>query len=73
MEALRNAIAVFREKHKNSLPTNFIIYRDGVGDAMRDQVIGSEIQRYQEAIADIYRSSKFQPKITLIFVNKRIT
>jgi hypothetical protein len=35
-EALKKAIQVFASNHKNEFPTNFIIYRDGVGDAMRD-------------------------------------
>lgn len=35
-EALKNAISVFAEYHKKEFPTNFVIFRDGVGDAMRD-------------------------------------
>lgn len=35
-EALKNAIQVFAQFHKREFPTNFILFRDGVGDAMRD-------------------------------------
>lgn len=34
-EALKKAIEGFAENHRGMLPTNYIIYRDGVGDAMR--------------------------------------
>jgi hypothetical protein len=42
-EVIENAIRSFAENHKGEFPTNFIIYRDGVGDAMRDQVLDKEI------------------------------
>lgn len=29
------AIKAFQKSHQGKLPTNFIIYRDGVGDAQR--------------------------------------
>ena len=32
-QALQNAIAAFKKQNGGKLPTNFIIYRDGVGDA----------------------------------------
>lgn len=38
-ESLKKAIEVFASNHGRNYPTNYIIYRDGVGDAMRDQVI----------------------------------
>ena len=32
-EALKNAISSFASNHNGEYPTNFIIYRDGLGDA----------------------------------------
>lgn len=43
-ESIKKAIRVFSDSHDRLLPTDFIIFRDGVGDAMRDQVIQKEIQ-----------------------------
>ena len=33
---IRKAINCFKKLHKGNMPTNFIIYRDGVGDSMRE-------------------------------------
>ena len=41
----------FKERHNGELPTSFIIYRDGVGDAQRDAVIRIEISQFKEAIS----------------------
>jgi len=38
-DSIKRAIEVFAGHHEKKLPTNFIIFRDGVGDAMRDQVL----------------------------------
>ena len=35
-DALKRAIDVFAGENEKQMPTDFIIYRDGVGDAMRD-------------------------------------
>lgn len=40
---IRKAITCFKKAHKGAMPTNFIIYRDGVGDSMREQVLANEI------------------------------
>jgi len=42
-EAIVAAIKAFELNHKGQGPTNFVIYRDGVGDAQRDQVLEYEI------------------------------
>ena len=71
--ALKQAIGVFASKHNRQLPTNFIIFRDGVGDAQRMQVIQKEIQQFREAFSEVYNKAATQPQITLVVVNKRIT
>jgi hypothetical protein len=43
IESIKAAIKAFAEHHRGEFPTNFIIYRDGVGDAQRDQVLSIEI------------------------------
>lgn len=40
---LVDAIKQFAENHKGSYPSKIIIYRDGVGEQMRDQIIAKEI------------------------------
>lgn len=35
-DSIKKAIEVFAASNNREFPTNFIIYRDGVGDAMRD-------------------------------------
>lgn len=42
-ESIEEAINTFAKNHKGDFPTNFIIFRDGVGDAQRDQVLATEI------------------------------
>jgi hypothetical protein len=64
---------VFAHEHKNEFPTNFIIYRDGVGDAMRDQVLSTEIPQFESAINELYNKAASKPQITVVVVNKRIT
>ena len=72
-EALKKAMQVFARNHKNEFPTNFIIYRDGVGDAMRDQVLSTEIPQIESAINELYNKATSKPFITVVVVNKRIT
>ena len=71
-DALKRALVCFEERHKD-FPEHFIIYRDGVGDAMRKQVLQKEITQFREAIHETYNKAKTMPKITVIIVNKRIT
>lgn len=70
-QALKNAIQSFASKNKDEYPTDFIIYRDGLGDAQRDISLAKEIPQFQDAINEIYNTFK-TPSLTLIVVNKRI-
>jgi hypothetical protein len=57
------------------MPDHIFIYRDGVGDAMRQMVIDEELEQLKKMIADEYSAETGQetaPKITLVFVNKRV-
>lgn len=71
-ESLKRAMACFQDRH-DDYPDHFIIYRDGVGDAMRRQVLQKEITQFREAINETYNLAKKKPYITVIIVNKRIT
>ena len=71
-EALKKAFESF-SKHQGQLPNHLIIYRDGVGDGMRKDVVQKEISQFQKAIMEVYNKAKKQPYITVVIVNKRIT
>jgi len=45
-ESILQAIRTFAKHHNDEFPTNFVIYRDGVGDAQRNQVLASEIPQF---------------------------
>lgn len=53
------------------MPEHIFIYRDGVGDSMRAQVIQAELEQLKKVIEEQYRD-KPRPHITLIIVNKRV-
>jgi hypothetical protein len=71
-QALKNAIESFASNNNGEYPTNFIIYRDGLGDAQRDLCLAKEIPQFTQAINENYNKAKC-PSLTLIVVNKRIT
>jgi aubergine-like protein len=71
-DAIKRALGCFQEKH-GDYPQHFIIYRDGVGDAMRRQVLQEEVNQLRQAIGETYNTAKKKPAITVIIVNKRIT
>jgi hypothetical protein len=52
-------------------PDKIIVLRDGVGDAMRLQVIENEIKQLRTVLDKIIGHGAL-PKITLVVVNKRI-
>ena len=60
-ESIKKAIEVFASHHGREFPTNFIIFRDGVGDAMRDQVIHAELSQFRAAFAELYNKVGRQP------------
>ena len=72
VEPILAAIKVFAQNHDNEYPDQIVIYRDGVGDAQRNQVLASEVTQFQEAIFRVYNKMT-HPAIALIVVNKRIS
>ena len=71
-DSLRCAVDAFKERHDDQMPTNYVIYRDGVGDAQRDAVIRIEMTQFREAIKQLYPEETKAPELTLVVVNKRI-
>lgn len=71
-DAIRRALEAF-DSVQGHLPEHFIVYRDGVGDAMRRQVLQMEIAQMKEAINETYNLAAKRPCITVVIVNKRIT
>jgi len=60
------------------MPRHIFIYRDGVGDSMRQQVIDYELEQLNKIINEEYglydedKEKFIPPQITLIIVNKRV-
>jgi len=63
------------------MPKHIFIYRDGVGDSMRQSVIEQELKQLHNIIsveyglteAEDFSAPKLEPpEITLIIVNKRV-
>ena len=71
-DCIKKAFAVFAKNHKNTFPTEIIIYRDGVSAAERSHVINHEVAQFQQAINEMYNQAAKRPAITLFVVNKRI-
>lgn len=67
------ALKTFEINHGGKTPTNLIIYRDGVGEQMRDQVLESELSQFNKVIKDIYNKAAKGPEITVVVVNKRVS
>jgi len=51
-DSLRAALESYKKLHPlKQYPDHFILYRDGVGDAMRKMVLDKEISQIREAIS----------------------
>jgi len=75
-EYFKSAFQAFRDHNDGTLPDHIFIYRDGVGDSMRAQVIGHELEQLNKIVQQEYgldpaKTSEL-PKHTLIIVNKRV-
>ena len=45
-DVIKNAIEVFASKHNHEFPSNFIIYRDGLGDGQQKICLSKEIPQF---------------------------
>jgi hypothetical protein len=73
-EYFSRSFAAYRDFNKGEMPDHIFIYRDGVGDSMRQQVIDYELEQLKKIVTDEYEimSQQARPNITLIIVNKRV-
>jgi hypothetical protein len=71
--ALLKGIDAFKARNEGKAPEHYIVYRDGVGDGQRRQVLDLEVKQMREAILSIQNKAARSPHITLIVVNKRIS
>ena len=71
-KCILNACNSFKSVNKGELPNKIIIYRDGVGEGMREQIMAKEVQQFKEALKPQYNAITSIPDITLVVINKRI-
>jgi hypothetical protein len=69
---LINSLDAFKSENGGELPGRIMIFRDGVGEGMRDQIIEKEIKQFKESLKPLYNKVTGIPPITLVVVNKRI-
>ena len=69
---LLNAMDAFQKENQGQLPSKILIYRDGVGENMRDLIEKSEVSQFKMALKDLYNKVTGVPPITMVVVNKRI-
>jgi hypothetical protein len=72
----KSAFQAFKDHNNGELPDHIFIYRDGVGDSMRQQVITYELEQLNKIVHVEYGINTDEnavlPKHTLIIVNKRV-
>ena len=73
----QRAFQSYREFNDGAMPRHVFIYRDGVGDSMRKQVIDQELAQLDRIVQMEYGGDdstppQAPPDITLIIVNKRV-
>ena len=64
------ALNSYKNSNSNQLPDKIIIYRDGVGDGMLEQIKSVEIDQFENACNLI--EAGYKPLITFIVVQKRV-
>lgn len=52
-------------------PMQIIIFRDGVSESQFEQVLSEELQAFRKAFAHIDKSGTYNPRVTLIVVQKK--
>lgn len=67
---LRKALQSFRD-NVGQFPHKIVVFRDGVGEQQRTQILDKEIFQFREVI-ESYCNKVQKPELTLIVVNKRI-
>lgn len=60
------------KRKKNCLPTNIIVYRDGVGEGQTRYVYEHEVEALKTRLQQVYDSEGLTYKLAFIIVSKRI-
>ena len=56
---------------QKGLPTQIIVYRDGVSEGQFQLVLDQEATQIDQAISEVYPPKKPKPKVTILIVGKR--
>ena len=73
-EQIDNSLKQFYHYTRNTfLPKQIIIYRDGVGEGQKSELIQSELESMKEKIDYIYRAKKCEYKLAYITINKKLS
>ena len=71
-ECFTLALKAFEGENRR-LPEHIVIYRDGVGDGMRSEVVGKEVAQLTKLLAKVSNQvAGLCSEVTLIIVNKRV-
>lgn len=68
-EMMLGRLQRWRESNKGVLPSNIIIFRDGVSEGQFKMILNNELQSVRDAVQAIYKGT--QPRITVLVVGKR--
>jgi eukaryotic translation initiation factor 2C len=69
MEAAARWQILNYQKHRQTLPQQIIMYRDGVGEGHFDEIMSREVKAIQRACDSVQEG--YKPKLTFIIVQKR--
>ncbi len=70
--SLVDALGVYKKNNMGLIPSQIIIYRDGLGGpSMINKVINNELPQVLSAIKGV--EAGYEPKILYVFVEKRAT
>lgn len=67
---LETRLTLWKNKYRNSLPDNLLIYRDGVSEGQYKAALKEELEPLRNTCKVMYRGRTL-PKITIIIVGKR--
>lgn len=67
---LESRLELWKSKHRELLPDNLLIYRDGVSESQYKAVLEQELAELRDTCKTMYRG-RAPPRITLIIVGKR--
>lgn len=73
-DMVKSRLRLWQKHNQNKLPTEILVYRDGVGETMYDLVRSAELPLIQQACQDLYPATdtkKGLPYITIVICGKR--